>query len=226
MDGTLLKGRFVVNLAQRTNKSTELTELLDNPDIPTEERTTRIAALFAGVPRSAFEEAAKTLPLSQGAVEVVVGLRKLGYRVGIVSDSYYVATEVVRRRVFADFSVAHVMRFRQGVATGDVLQCPAMLHENGCKKHKLCKYNALLQLCEQSGVPAGRILAVGDSDPDACMLKAAGISVAYQPKSDEVAAAARHVVQGSLLEILPLVGNNPPTEKPVTKSWSWFLKKK
>ncbi len=224
MDGTLLKGRFVVNLAQRTNKSAELAELLDNSSLPSEERTSRIAALFADVPRSVFEDAARAVPLNPGAVEVVVALRKLGYRVGIVSDSFRVASEIVRRRVFADFSIAHLMRFRRGIASGEVLLCPAMLHENGCKLHKLCKQNVLLHICEQTGVAADRVLAVGDSDPDACMLKTAGVSVAYQPKSDAIAAAARHILQGNLTDILPLVNSIPPAETPSAKRWSWYEK--
>lgn len=224
MDGTLLKGRFVVNLAHRTNKTAELNELLDNASIPPEDRTARIAALFTGVPRATFEEAARTIPLSPGATEVVIALRKIGYRVGIVSDSFRVATEIVRRRVFADFSIAHQMRFRQDIASGEVMLCPAMFHEKGCQQHKLCKHNVLLHVCEQSGVPLDRVLAVGDSDPDACMLKAAGVSVAYQPKTESLAAAAQHVVQGSLLEIMQFVSNNPPLEKPAPKKWPWFKK--
>jgi hypothetical protein len=40
-----------------------------------------------------------------------------------------------------------------------------------------------------------------DGDPDACMLAAAEMSVAFQPKSERVRNAARHVVSGNLLEI-------------------------
>ena len=204
MDGTLLKGRFVVNLAQRTNKVGELTELLDRNDIPADDRTRRIAALFGGIPKEVFEEVARSSPLMPGAAELVIGLRKFGYRVGVVSDSYFVATDTVRRRVFADFSIAHLKKFRHGVATGGVTLSPAMQHPTGCKQHRLCKMNVLLHVCEQLGLGAENVLAVGDGDPDVCMLAAAGVSVAFQPKSDAVQKAARHVVSGSLLEILAL----------------------
>jgi hydroxymethylpyrimidine pyrophosphatase-like HAD family hydrolase len=80
-----------------------------------------------------------------------------------------------------------------------------MSHSDGCKKHNLCKQNVLLHLCEQFGLAAEHILAVGDGEPDACMLAAAGISVAFEPKSEAVRAAAQNVLSGSLLEILPLV---------------------
>jgi phosphoserine phosphatase len=64
--------------------------------------------------------------------------------------------------------------------------------------------NVLLHVCERLGLGAENVLAVGDGDPDVCMLAAAGVSVAFQPKSGAVQKAARHVVSGSLLEILAL----------------------
>jgi glucosyl-3-phosphoglycerate synthase len=204
MDGTLLKGRFVVNLAQRTNKVGELNDLLDRDDIPADDRTRRIAALFGGIPKEVFEEVARSVPLMPGAVELVIGLRKLGYRVGVVSDSFFSAADTVRRRVFADFSIAHLKKFRRGVATGEVTLSPAMQHPTGCREHTLCKLNVLLHVCEQLGLGAENVLAVGDGDPDVCMLAAAGMSVAFQPKTERVRTAARHVVSANLLEILAL----------------------
>lgn len=202
MDGTLLKGRFVVSLANRTNKVARLDELLDRNELPADERARRIAALFEGIPKEVFEEVAKSVPLMPGAAEVVIGLRRRGYRVGIVSDSYFVATEIVRRRVFADFSIAHLIKYRRGIATGDVTLSPAMQHTAGCERHKICKQNVLLHLCEQFGLGPEHVLAVGDGEPDICMLAAAGQSVAFQPKSENVQKAANHVATSNLLEIL------------------------
>jgi glucosyl-3-phosphoglycerate synthase len=202
MDGTLLKGRVVVNLAQRTGKTKDLEALLDNSSVPPEERTQKIAMLFAGTPKKVFEETAMSMPLMPGAAEVVIALRKAGYRVGIVSDSFRVATEIVRRRVFADFSLAHMMRFHKGVATGEITLSPAMFHENGCKQHRLCKMNVLLHVCEQFGLTHDKVIAVGDSDPDACMIRAANVGIAFQPKTKSFEASANHVYQDSLMEIM------------------------
>lgn len=211
MDGTLVRSRFIVNLAVRTNRTSELEKLLDHADFSNSERTQRIAALFQGVPRSVFEEAASSVPLMPGAVAAVLALRKAGYRVGIVSDSFHVATEIVRRRVFADFSIAHVMRFRGDVATGAVTLSPAMQHSQGCARHDLCKHNVLLHLTEQLDIAPSRVVAVGDSDPDICMLQAAGVSFAIQPKSSSVTAAVQHVLENSLAEMLPVLGLDDST---------------
>ncbi len=113
---------------------------------------------------------------------------------------------MVRRRVFADFRFAHLMRFRRGIASGNLTLCPAMSHPDGCKKHDLCKQNVLLHLCEQFGLTAEHVLAVGDGELDACTLAAAGISVAFEPKREAVSVAAQNILSGSLLGILPLVG--------------------
>ncbi|MCS7044807.1 MAG: HAD-IB family phosphatase [Gemmataceae bacterium] len=205
MDGTLLNGRFIVNLARRVNRMRELEEYLDNPNLSAEDRSRRIAALFAGVPKSAFEDAAQAVPLMPGAVETVIGLRKAGYRVGIVSDGFRITTEVVRRRVFADFSIAHRMPFRNGRATGSLILSPAMVHDQGCFRHSYCKQNVLRHLQTYWGLDSDRVLAVGDGENDICLLRAAGTSIAFRPKSSAVRASADFVIDGDLSELLPLL---------------------
>ena len=206
MDGTLLKGRFIIALAHRTNKAAGLEKWLDNFDVTAEARTRGIAKLFDGTPREIFEEVARNTPLMPGAAEAVVSLRKAGYRVGIVTDSYRVAAEMVRRRVFADFSVSHLMRFRRGKATGDITLCSAMRHPDGCKQHDVCKANVTLHLLEHFQMTPEQVLAVGDGENDTCMLRTAGFSVAFHPKSDAVRLAAQAVIEvGPMTDLLSLL---------------------
>ena len=206
MDGTLLNGRFVLELAHHTGRMESLNPLLDNLTLDAVTRTRRIAAIFKGVPRSTMEQVARHMPLMPGAVETVVGLRKAGYLVGVVTDSYRMAAETVRRRVFADFTISHVMKFHRDKATGRLTLSPAMRHPKGCRQHRLCKLNVLRHLLDELGFGAERVLAVGDSENDACLLRASGISVAFQPKQPTVRDAAKHLVEGDLREILRLLG--------------------
>jgi phosphoserine phosphatase len=135
----------------------------------------------------------------------VVALRAAGFRVGLVSDSFRVAAEVVRRRVFADFSVAHLLRFQRGKATGAVTLSPAMTHPAGCPLHAVCKVNVLHHLIEKMGIGREHVLAVGDGENDICLLQTAGQAVAFRPTRSKVRAAAQHVVEGALTEILELL---------------------
>jgi glucosyl-3-phosphoglycerate synthase len=202
MDGVLLNGRFIRELAEATGKANELAEWLDNQLVSAAERTRRIAKIFAGVPGELFETIARNMPLMAGAVEAVVGLRKQGYRVGIITDSFQIVAETVRRRVFADFTLSNLMRFTRGKASGNITICPAMVHPDGCKEHDVCKFNALRHIMDRTGIAPHQVLAVGDGDNDICLLKAVGTSIAFEPKTPAVRAAARHVVENNLAHVL------------------------
>lgn len=202
MDGVLLNGRFIRELAEATGKVSELAEWLDNQLVGAAERTRRIAKIFAGVPGELFENIARNMPLITGAVEAVVGLRKQGYRVGIITDSFQIVAETVRRRVFADFTLSNLMRFSRGKASGNITICPAMVHPDGCKEHVVCKFNALRHIMDRTGIAPHQVLAVGDGDNDICLLKAVGTSIAFEPKTPAVRAAARHVVENNLAHVL------------------------
>jgi len=206
MDGTLLQGRFIQELANRTGRAAKLAKYLDRYDLTPEVRTRRIAALFRGIKKEVFQAVARELPLTPGAVETIVGLRKLGYRVGIVTDSYHIAADTVRRRVFADFALANVMEFHHESATGSVTLAPSMRSK---RKGRLAydKLNTLRFLCKRMNITARSVLAVGDGLNDIGMLRAAGISIAFQPKSDRVKRAAKHLVSNRLDEVLKFVSD-------------------
>jgi phosphoserine phosphatase len=214
MDGVLLNGRFILALAQRCNRAADLAEFLDNPDINPDDRTRKIAELFSGVAKDVFEQAARDVPLMPDAAQTVVAMRRAGYRVGIVTDSYRIAAEIVRRRVFADFSIAHLMKFRHGKATGQIMLSPAMRHPDGCPHHEHCKLNVMLHLIGKMGLSTEHVLAVGNGANDICLLRRAGLSVAFQPESDSVRAAARYCVEQHMSDLRALLDRWTPVANP------------
>jgi HAD superfamily phosphoserine phosphatase-like hydrolase len=202
MDGVLLDGRFVEAVAKKVGVEGDLARLLDNALVADGERSRLIASLFVGVYADTFEEIARSIPLVEGARETVIALRKAGYRVGIVTDSYQIAAETVRRRVFADFSIGHIMRFRGGRSTGELTLSPWMLDHGGCPDHVCCKSNVLRNLRQVADLVPEQTIAVGDGENDVCMLEEAGISVAFRPRSASVELAAKHVVYRSLMDVV------------------------
>ncbi|MCL6503594.1 MAG: hypothetical protein K6T86_13000 [Pirellulales bacterium] len=108
--------------------------------------------------------------------------------------------------MFADFSIAPVMRFRHGKATGK-LSPPAILrHPHGCPTHAQCLRNVLAHMSDRMGIAPAQVLAVAATENACCLLQAAGISVAYRPLHETVAHAAAHVICHSLAELLPMAG--------------------
>jgi HAD superfamily phosphoserine phosphatase-like hydrolase len=206
MDGTLLKSRFIKELAVRTRREDQLAQWLDNHRVTDCERARQIARIFAGVPKEVFVETARDIELTPGASETVVALRKAGFRVGIVTDSYVIAAETVRRRVFADFSVANLVRFSSGLCSGELTPCPLFAHDDGCPVHTMCKYNVLLHLLDRLQLERKNVVAVGDGMNDICMLAAAGVGVAFEPKAESVRESARFGLDGDLRGVLALAG--------------------
>lgn len=205
MDGVLVKGQFVEHLAQVIDKGESLAQILDSPKLSTEEQARSVARLFQGIPKSVFEQMAYEVPLIPGAAEFIAGLRKAGFCVGIISDSFHVEADIVRRRVSADFSVGHLLTFRRGAATGNLLLCPAMFHSQGCLRHACCKQNIMLHMLERLDASAEHSLVVGNSLTDTCLLQMAGLSIAFHPQQPEVREAARHVVTGPLRDVLDVL---------------------
>jgi glucosyl-3-phosphoglycerate synthase len=204
MDGVLLDGRYVEMLAARADRQKDIAIWLDNPSADPVERARHIAAAFAGIPKSMFEETARQAPLTRGAVDTVIALRKSGYRVGIVTDSYFVASEIICRRVFADFSAANMMKFVSGFATGELIVSPAMQRPTGCPKHEVCKLNVLLNLCDKTKCDLKDVVAVGDGDNDICLLEAVGKSIAFKGKTAAVRKAARYKIRRNLNRVVDI----------------------
>jgi phosphoserine phosphatase len=206
VDGVLVEGAFLAHLARGTRRTKAYAAVAAGRGTSPADRIRMTAAVFEGVQKATFLRAARTVPLAEGAVETVLGLRRLGYRVGVLSGGSRIVADVLRRRVFADFAVGNLLRFRREKATGEVVLAPAMRHEEGCDVHEFCTSNVVLHLRERLGVPRRDVLALGRAPEHACLLRAAGIAVALHPAAPEVVRVADRVVRGSLERVLALKG--------------------
>ncbi len=212
MDGTLTTERFAVEMARASGQEQALAALLDRPTDDAAARSEGIASLFRFVHKQQFERVARSIPIRPGVIEFVNRMRRAGFMVGVLSDSYFVAADIVRRRVFADFALAHTLQFDGDVCTGQVRVNPAFLplvQGEGppvCKSHVLARFKA--ETGEAAGGAAAPVLscwAVGDNLNDLGLLRAADQAFAIEPKSAELAQVPGLRVIQHFEELLPLV---------------------
>ena len=185
MDGTVTSSRFATMLAQATDQALELEKHLDTGNADTLTRTRQIAQLFRFVHRKKFESVAKEMPIRPGVIAAVNAFKRAGFMVGIVSDSYFVAAEILRKRIFADFALAHTVQFQGDVCTGELTLNSAFLsdtddaNEASISKHHVVK----LFKNKNLALPFETIWAVGDNDNDHDLLCLANKAWVIEPKS-------------------------------------------
>lgn len=190
MDGTITPERYVVELARVTGRESALARLLDGGD-DAATRSEGIAALFKFVHREQFERVAHALPIRPGVVACVNRLRRAGFMVGVVSDSYFVAAEIVRRRVFADFALAHTLQFDDDACNGELRLNPAFAPLRPGRGTSPCKGNVVPRFRQDEAKPAiEAIWAVGDNLNDLEMLREADRAFVIEPKSPHLARSA------------------------------------
>jgi glucosyl-3-phosphoglycerate synthase len=120
MDGTVTPSRYALELARVTGHEPTLMQMLDGQSGDAATRSENIAKLFQYVHKTKFEQVARDMPLRPGVIEFVNQMRRRGFMVGLVSDSYFVAADIVRRRIFADFAMAHTISFDNDVCMGQI----------------------------------------------------------------------------------------------------------
>jgi glucosyl-3-phosphoglycerate synthase len=179
MDNTILMERFIDKVASKYALSKELSDI-----ITTNQEsfliTMLIARLLKGLKISQLIETLDEIAVVPDSIEIIAELKSRGYIVGIVSDGYEFAAQHIRNKVGVDFAIANELEFSNGVATGEIkiLSYYARTNKSLCN-HNFCKSNVMLHLSEKYGIPLSNIVAVGDSDYDACMVKHAGLGVAF-----------------------------------------------
>lgn len=189
MDGTVTPDRFVVELARATGREAALAGLLDGPVDDAMTRSERLADLFRFVHRTEFERVAQALPLRPGAIEFVNRMRRAGFMVGLVSDSWFVAAEIVRRRLFADFALAHTLQFQSDVCSGGLRLNAAYLPRDGDASPPVCKGRVVRSLREDRNSPrVTEVWAVGDNLNDLGLLRQADRAFVIEPKSPQLLA--------------------------------------
>jgi phosphoserine phosphatase len=205
MDGTVTTQRFVVELARATGREADLMGLLDTPSDDSAGRSERIAALFLFVHQREFEKVALRIELRPGAIDFVNRMRRAGFMVGLVSDSYFAAAELVRRRIFADFALAHTLQFDAEVCTGQLRLNAAFLRRPGDPGPEICKRHVIRRLREDPAEPrVAECWAIGDNLNDLGMLEAADRAFAIEPKSPLLARVPGLTVVASFEALLAL----------------------
>ncbi|MBS1746834.1 MAG: HAD-IB family phosphatase [Bacteroidetes bacterium] len=184
MDNTILQGRFIDTCAEKFNFKRKLRNIRSSVTDAII-LSKRIATLLIGKTFNELIEVADSIPIISGTKEIIKNLKKRGYMVGIISDSYDCITNHIKNKLGMDFSLSNELEFSKSICTGEI-KIPSFLFNNAKSlcKHALCKTNALLSILEKHNIRIENCIAIGDSMNDLCMIKESGLGIAFCSKDD------------------------------------------
>ncbi len=184
MDDTLIAGRTIYEVADKKGFREEVDEII-SMNITNYEKTILIARLLKGMRVEEFLKIFRAIPLNPHVDEVVEKLKKKGLKMGIISNSYDIAVDDLKKRLGMDFGISNKLVVKEGIITGEVIphnKNPSQDIDD-CRSFSVCKRDALLQVCKDLGIRPDETIAVGDGNVDRFMLEVAGLGIAYGKNS-------------------------------------------
>jgi len=153
-------------------------------------------ALLKGLPYSKVESICKSLPMMNGAEDVVAGLKKHGYKVICFSGGFRDATKPACEALGIDADFSNFIHSKNGVLTGAV---------GGEMMYSDAKGDMLVRLQNLLGISRADTLVVGDGANDLSMFAHADTRVAFCGKPILREAATHCVDVKDLREILKII---------------------
>ncbi len=200
MDSTLVKLEGIDELAALAGKGKEVSEITLSAmrgEIDFRESLTRRLKLCRGVREAELREIAQRIPLTDGADRLIFNLKRLGYKIAIISGGFTYFGKFLQERFGFDYLCANELEIVDGVVTGnlvgDIVDGPG-------------KANFLRKIAEKENISLQQVIAVGDGANDLPMLNIAGLGIAFRAKPVVRSGAGQAISTFGLDSILYLLG--------------------
>jgi phosphoserine phosphatase len=200
MDSTLIQGEVIDELAAEAGVGEpvrRVTEAAMRGELDFGQAFRQRVALLRGLREEALQRVMERIPLTEGAERLARTLKRLGYRMAILSGGFTFFGRMLQERLGIDYLHANTLVVRDGVVTGEV--APPVV--DGQEKAR-----RLRALAAQEGLDLEQCIAVGDGANDLPMLRLAGLGIAFRAKPVVRAGARQSLSTVGLDGILYLLG--------------------
>jgi phosphoserine phosphatase len=200
MDSTLVDMELIDEMPKRADVVKEvsrITEKAMREEMDFEDALRQRVALLKGLPTSELQEIGQELKLSQGLEDLVSVLKKLGYKLAVVSGGFQQFTDHLRDRLGLDYAFGNQLELRGKSLTGRI---------KGKVIDAAQKARLLNWIADQEGILLDQTVAIGDGANDALMLSQAGLGIAYNAREALNRVAAGNIAHSRIKNILYILG--------------------
>lgn len=203
MDSTLIQQEVIDEMAKIAGVESEVKKITEQAmrgelDF-SESLKARVALLKGQNAEKLFGGVKRSLIFTPGAKRLCSTLKKLGYRMAVVSGGFLPVAHEVQRELSLDYAFANSLEVDEqtGLLTGRTTG-PMVTPE---RKRALLAMIANVEGCE-----VAQTIAVGDGANDIPMLNTAGLGIAFCAKPKVQALTEFHINQKDLSAVLFLIG--------------------
>ncbi|MBW3619609.1 MAG: phosphoserine phosphatase SerB, partial [Actinobacteria bacterium] len=176
VDSTLIQDEVIELLAEEAGCAEEVRSVTERAmagELDFETSLRQRVALLEGLDVAVFDDVRRRLRLTPGARTFVRTLKRIGFKVAIVSGGFTVFTDALKDELGLDHAVANELEIVDGRVTGRLV---------GPIVDRARKARILEELAALEGVSTDQTVAVGDGANDLDMLAAAGLGIAFNAK--------------------------------------------
>src|SRR5580692_10092752 len=200
MDSTLIQGEVIDELARMAgvgDQVARITESAMRGEIEFQQSFRRRVGLLRVLKEVRVRELLETIPLVEGAEQLIGTLKMLGYKTAILSGGFHFFAQHLQTRLGIDYVHANDLDIADGVVSG-MVRTPIV---DGARKAEL-----LREIVEQENISLDQVVAVGDGANDLPMLGIAGMGIAFRAKPLVRQTASHAVSFLGLDSLLYLIG--------------------
>ena len=200
MDSTLIETEVIDELAIRAGVGDQvkaITEAAMRGEIDFCESFRQRCALLKGLDVSVMQEIAENLPITEGVDRLMRILKKLGFKIAILSGGFTYFGNFLKQKYNIDYVYANELEIENGKLTGNHVGDIV----DGKRKAELLRLIAQVE-----NVDIRQTVAVGDGANDLPMISIAGLGIAFHAKPKVKATAKQSISTIGLDGILYFLG--------------------
>lgn len=200
MDSTLIQAEVIDELAHAHGVGEEISEITEramNGELDFAQSLNERVGKLKGLSTSRMQEVADNLPLTPGVETFIKTVKKLGYKVALISGGFTYFADILKDKLGLDYAFANELEISNGELTGNV---------KGQIVDAEQKALLLKIIAQQEKISLEQVVAIGDGANDLPMLSEAGLGIAFHAKDIVRKKADNHMSHGPMTTILYFLG--------------------